>query len=39
MENKMPDLLSDFKKGQLPEAGMEKMTQLAKSLATQFAKA
>jgi F-type H+-transporting ATPase subunit alpha len=32
MENKMPDLLGEFKKGNLPEDGLKKMVDLAKGL-------
>ena len=32
MQSKMPELLADFKKGALPEEGLKKMTELAKSL-------
>jgi F-type H+-transporting ATPase subunit alpha len=32
MQTKMPELLADFKKGALPEEGLKKMTELAKSL-------
>ena len=36
MENKLPDVLAEFKKGNLPEDGLNKMTELAKSLAVQY---
>lgn len=36
MENKLPDVLAEFKKGNLPEEGLNKMTELAKSLAVQY---
>ena len=32
MQSKMPELLAEFKKGALPEEGLKKMTELAKSL-------
>lgn len=38
MENKMSDLLNEFKKGNLPEDGIEKMVALANSLIPQFSK-
>ncbi len=36
MENKLPDVLAQFKKGNLPEDGIKKMTELAGSLVSQF---
>jgi len=36
MENKMPELLAEFRKGNLPEDGLSKMTSLAQSLVPQF---
>jgi F-type H+-transporting ATPase subunit alpha len=36
MENKMPELLADFKKGNLPEEGLSKMVALAQGLIPQF---
>ena len=36
MENKYPDILAEFKKGNLPEEGIKKMVDLAKSLIGQF---
>ncbi len=36
MENKYPDVLTQFKKGALPEDGLAKMTELAKHLIAQF---
>jgi F-type H+/Na+-transporting ATPase subunit alpha len=36
MENKMPDLLLEFKKGNLPEDGLNKMVALAQGLIPQF---
>ncbi|HEX8331762.1 MAG TPA: F0F1 ATP synthase subunit alpha [Segetibacter sp.] len=32
LENRMPELLADFKKGNLPEEGLNKMVELAKGL-------
>jgi F-type H+-transporting ATPase subunit alpha len=32
LENRMPELLADFKKGNLPEEGLSKMVELAKNL-------
>jgi F-type H+-transporting ATPase subunit alpha len=36
MEAKLPDVLAEFKKGALPEEGIQKMTDLAKSLIGQY---
>jgi F-type H+-transporting ATPase subunit alpha len=36
MENKMPDLLGEFKKGNLPEEGIKKMVEMAKQLIPQY---
>ena len=36
MENKLPDVLTAFKKGALPEDGIQKMVELAKSLIPQY---
>ncbi len=36
MENKFADILAEFKKGNLPQDGLNKMTDLAKGLATQY---
>jgi F-type H+-transporting ATPase subunit alpha len=36
MENKHPEVLAAFKKGDLPEEGLKKMTELVKSLAPQY---
>lgn len=36
MELKMPEVLAEFKKGNLPEDGLAKMTQLVNSLIPQF---
>jgi F-type H+-transporting ATPase subunit alpha len=38
MENKMPDLLAEFKKGNLPEDGLKKMVDMAKGLMTTYKK-
>jgi F-type H+/Na+-transporting ATPase subunit alpha len=36
MDNKLPDVLGEFKKGNLPEDGIKKMVDLAKELMTQY---
>ena len=36
MENKYPDVLAEFKKGNLPEDGLKKMTELANGLKGQY---
>jgi F-type H+-transporting ATPase subunit alpha len=36
MENKLPEVLGEFKKGNLPEDGLRKMTDLANSLIPQY---
>ena len=36
MENKLPDVMAEFKKGNLPEDGVRKMTNLAKELIPQY---
>ena len=36
MEMKLPDVLAEFKKGNLPEEGLKKMVQLANELIPQF---
>jgi F-type H+-transporting ATPase subunit alpha len=36
MEIKMPEVLAEFKKGNLPEDGINKMTQLVNSMIPQF---
>ncbi len=36
MENKYPEVLAEFKKGGLPEDGLNKMTELAKGLVGQY---
>ncbi|MCZ2395581.1 MAG: F0F1 ATP synthase subunit alpha [Chitinophagales bacterium] len=39
MESKLPDVLAEFKKGVLPDDGIKKMTELAKTIAHQYRKA
>ena len=36
MDNKLPDVMAEFKKGNLPEEGIRKMVELAKSLMPQY---
>ncbi len=36
MENRLPDVLNEFKKGNLPDDGVKKMVELAKTLIPQF---
>jgi F-type H+-transporting ATPase subunit alpha len=36
MENKLPEVLAEFKKGNLPEDGLKKMTELAKGLMSTY---
>jgi len=36
MENKFPEILADFKKGNLAEDNLKKMTELANGIATQY---
>ncbi|WP_153800217.1 F0F1 ATP synthase subunit alpha [Foetidibacter luteolus] len=36
MQNKYPDILADFKKGALPDDGIAKMVELAKSIIPQY---
>ena len=36
MENKMPELMADFKKGALPEEGLKKMVELAKGIIPSY---
>jgi F-type H+-transporting ATPase subunit alpha len=36
MENKLPELLTEFKKGDLPEDGLKKMVELANGLIPQY---
>ncbi len=38
MENKMPELLAEFKKGALPDDGVKKMVEMAKGLMGQYRK-
>lgn len=38
MENKLPDVLTEFKKGNLPEDGINKMVELAKGLMSGYKK-
>ena len=36
MENKLPDVLVEFKKGNLPDSGLKKMVELARELIPQY---
>ena len=36
MENKMPELMAEFKKGNLPEDGLKKMVELANSMSPAY---
>ncbi|MBX3256947.1 MAG: F0F1 ATP synthase subunit alpha [Chitinophagaceae bacterium] len=36
MENKLPEVLAEFKRGNLPEEGIKKMTELAKGLMSRY---
>ena len=36
MENKLPDVMAEFKKGNLPEDGLKKMVELANGLIPQY---
>ena len=36
MENKLPEVMTEFKKGNLPEEGIKKMTDLAKGIIPQY---
>src|SRR5207237_7185929 len=36
MENKLPDVMAEFKKGNLPEDGVAKMVELARSIMPQY---
>ena len=36
MENKLPEVMAEFKKGNLPEDGLKKMVELAKSIIPQY---
>ena len=38
MENKMPELLAEFKKGNLPDDAVKKMTEMAKGIMSQYRK-
>jgi F-type H+-transporting ATPase subunit alpha len=36
MEHKLPDVMAEFKKGNLPEDGLKKMVELANTLIPQY---
>ena len=36
MENKLPDVMAEFKKGNLPDDGIKKMVELANGLIPQY---
>ena len=36
MENKLPDILNEFKRGNLPDEGIKKMTEIAKALMSRY---
>jgi F-type H+-transporting ATPase subunit alpha len=36
MENKLPEVMTEFKKGNLPEDGIKKMVELANGLIPQY---
>jgi len=36
MENKLPEVMAEFKKGNLPEEGIKKMVDLANGLIPQY---
>jgi F-type H+-transporting ATPase subunit alpha len=36
MDNKLPEVLAEFKKGNLPDDGIKKMVELANSLIPQY---
>ncbi|HEX5025276.1 MAG TPA: F0F1 ATP synthase subunit alpha [Agriterribacter sp.] len=36
MENKLPEILAEFKRGNLPEEGIKKMTELAKAIMSRY---
>ncbi|MCA6488837.1 MAG: F0F1 ATP synthase subunit alpha, partial [Chitinophagaceae bacterium] len=36
MDNKLPEVLAEFKKGSLDEASLQKMTDLAKTIIPQY---
>jgi F-type H+-transporting ATPase subunit alpha len=38
MDNKMPDVMAEFKKGNLPEDGLRRMTELTRELIPQYRK-
>lgn len=38
MENKLPDVLAEFKKGNLPDEGVKKMVEMANQLIPQYKK-
>jgi F-type H+-transporting ATPase subunit alpha len=38
MDNKLPDVMAEFKKGNLPEEGLKKMVELAKGIITSYKK-
>ncbi len=38
MENKLPDVMAEFKKGNLPEEGLKKMVELAKGIIPSYKK-
>jgi len=38
MDNKLPDVLAEFKKGNLPDDGVKRMVDLANSLIPQYTK-
>jgi F-type H+-transporting ATPase subunit alpha len=38
MDNKLPEVLAEFKKGNLPEEGIKKMVELANGLIPQYKK-
>ncbi|HTG57531.1 MAG TPA: hypothetical protein VL943_14740, partial [Niabella sp.] len=39
MENKLPEIMAEFKKGNLPEEGLKQMVELANSIIPQYKKA
>ena len=36
MENKLPDVMAEFKKGNLPEDGLKKLVELANTIIPQY---
>jgi F-type H+-transporting ATPase subunit alpha len=36
MDNKLPDVMTEFKNGNLPEEGIRKMVELANSIIPQY---